>query len=229
MMRVLIVEDEVDLAESLSRGLTAEGYSVDIATDGVYGLELARTDCFAAIILDLMLPSLNGYQICRRLRHEGVDTPILVLSAKDGTYDHAEALDAGADDFIAKPFSYPVLLAHLRALDRRRARIVPADLVVGDLTINTSRRTCTRSGRSIALTPREFAVLEVLMRQPGQIVTKDEILLQAWPGEAEDPNLVEARVSSLRRKVDAPFKRTTVLTVRAAGYRVIDDLALPTA
>lgn len=222
-MRVLVVEDEVDLADSLCRGLTAEGYSVDVAYDGIIGFEFARTGAYALIILDLMLPGRNGYDICRRLRGEDVATPILVLTAKDGTYDHAEALDCGADDFLAKPFSYPVLLAHLRALDRRRTSSLRTELVVGDLVLDVVRRRCTRSGQHVELTPREFALVEVLMRAEGGVLGKEEILLHAWPGEPEDVNLVEVRMSTLRRKLDLPFGRTSLRTCRGVGYQLVDD------
>lgn len=222
-MRVLVVEDEADLADSLRRGLTAEGYTVDIATDGTTGLLLAGSGIYELIILDLMLPGHNGYQICRRLRAAHVTTPILVLTAKDGIYDHAEALDSPADDYLTKPFAYPVLLAHLRALDRRRTAVLSTELVVGDLILDTVRRVCRRAGQAIELTPREFALLEVLMRRPGAVLGKDEILLRAWPGEPEDVNLVEARMSGLRRKVDTAFGRGTLRTVRGAGYQIVDD------
>lgn len=222
-VRVLVVEDEVELARSLARGLTAEGYTVDLAHDGFLGLQLARTGCYALILLDLMLPGRNGYQICRTLRSEEIATPILVLTAKDGSYDHAEALDCGADDFLAKPFSYPVLLAHLRALDRRRTSPPQPVLSVGDLSLDLMRRHCVRAGQRIELSAREFALLEVLMRSPGEVVSKDRILVQVWPGESEDVNLVEARMSGLRRKVDAPFLRSSLQTVRGVGYRVVDD------
>lgn len=222
-VRILVVEDEVELARSLARGLTAEGYTVDLAHDGFLGLQLARTGCHALIVLDLMLPGRNGYQICRTLRSEEIATPILVLTAKDGVYDHAEALDCGADDFLAKPFSYPVLLAHLRALDRRRTTPLRPVLAVGDLALDVMGRHCVRAGRRIELSAREFALLELLMRSPGEVVSKDRILVQAWPGEPEDVNLVEARMSGLRRKVDAPFGRNSLQTVRGVGYRVIDD------
>lgn len=222
-MRVLVVEDEVELAAALGRGLRAEGYTVDLAHDGFLGLELARTDCYALIVLDLMLPGRSGYQVCRSLRRDGITTPILVLTAKDGIEDHTEALDSGADDFLAKPFSYAVLLAHLRALDRRRSARLQPVLVVGDLSLDLTRRTCTRAGQQVHLTAREFALLEALMRSAGAVLSKDELLLQAWPGEPEDVNLVEARMSGLRRKVDAPFGRASLQTVRGLGYRVVDD------
>lgn len=222
-MRLLVVEDEHALAQSLAVGLGAEGYAVDVAEDGLYGYQLARTGAYGLVVLDLMLPGLHGYEVCRRLRTDGVATPILVLTARDGVLDHTEALDCGADDFLAKPFSFAVLLAHLRALDRRRTDVVAADPVVGDLVLDVRRRRCVRAGQGIAVTEREFALLEVLMRSPGSVLSKDELLLQAWPGEPEDPNLVEARVSALRRKIDVPFGRRSLETVRGQGYRLVDD------
>jgi DNA-binding response OmpR family regulator len=222
-MRILIVEDERELAENLRRGLVAEGYQVDVAHDGHLGLALAGTGSYVAIVLDLMIPVINGYVLCQRLRASGVTTPILVLTAKDGVYDHTEALDSGADDYLSKPFSYPVLLAHLRALLRRRGPLLEVTLVVGDLVLESRRRACHRGGQRIELTPREFALLEVLAQRPGEPVTKGELLLHAWPDEAQDVNLVEVRVSALRRKIDVPFGRQSLQTVRGVGYRLIDD------
>jgi DNA-binding response OmpR family regulator len=222
-VRILVVEDERELAENLRRGLVAEGYHVDVAHDGHVGLALARTAAYAAIVLDLMIPAVNGFLVCQRLRADGVTTPILVLTAKDGVYDHTEALDSGADDYLTKPFSYLVLLAHLRALLRRRPGVVEATLVVGDLVLDPRRHDCHRGGQRVELTPREFALLETLAERPGEPVTKDELLLSAWPDEAQDVNLVEVRISSLRRKIDAPFGRQSVQTVRGIGYRLVDD------
>ena len=218
-----MVEDERELAATLRRGLSAEGYTVDLAHDGREGLWKARTGDYAAIILDLMLPVLNGYRVCAELRRERIGTPILVLSAKDGDWDQAEALDTGADDYLAKPFSYLVLVARLRALLRRAPGQTAPLLTVGDLTVDLAARSCRRAGTAIALTPREFAVTEVLARRPGEPVSKDEILHHAWPDEAQDPNLVEVRISALRRKIDAAFGRNSLQTVRGLGYRLVDD------
>jgi DNA-binding response OmpR family regulator len=222
-MRILLVEDERELADTLHRGLSAEGYSVDIAHDGRQGLWMARTGDYALIILDLMLPGLNGYRVCAELRRERDTTPILVLTAKDGEYDQAEALDTGADDYLAKPFSYLVLLARLRALLRRAPGTAAPVLAVGDLSVDVASRTCRRAGVAVALTQREFAVLEVLARRPGEAVSKQDLLHHAWPDEAWDPNLVEVRVSSLRRKIDTAFRRRSLQTLRGAGYRLVDD------
>ncbi|MFI9265340.1 response regulator transcription factor [Streptomyces werraensis] len=222
-MRILVVEDEVDLAHTLRTGLTAEGYRVDLAHDGRQGLWMARTGAYALVVLDLMLPGLNGYKVCAQLRREGNATPVLVLTAKDGDRDQAEALDTGADDYLAKPFSYMVLVARLRALVRRSAATAPPVLAVGDLSLDVAGRVCRRGGVRVDLSPREFAVLELLARRAGQAVSKGDLLYHAWPDEAYDPNLVEARVSSLRRKVDTAFRRQSLQTVRGTGYRLVDD------
>ncbi|MFZ4278499.1 response regulator transcription factor [Streptomyces rhizosphaericola] len=222
-MRILVVEDEVDLARTLHTGLTAEGYSVDLAHDGRQGLWMARTGDYAVVVLDLMLPGLNGYKVCAQLRREGNATPVLVLTAKDGEWDQAEALDTGADDYLAKPFSYLVLVARLRALVRRASAVAPPVLAVGDLALDVAARICRRAGTRVELTPREFAVLELLARRGGQAVSKADLLYHAWPDEALDPNLVEARVSMLRKKVDAAFDRRSLQTVRGIGYRLVDD------
>jgi DNA-binding response OmpR family regulator len=222
-VRILVVEDERALAKALHRGLSAEGYTVDVAYDGREGLWMARTGDYAAVLLDLMLPTLNGYRICQTLRREGITTPILVLTAKDGDYDQAEALDTGADDFLVKPFSYLVLVARVRALLRRGAAGAAPQLTIGDLVLDVAARTCRRGGVPIALTPREFAIAEVLARRPGEVVAKTEILHHAWPDEVDDVNLVEARVSGLRRKIDTQFSRASLHTVRGVGYRLVDD------
>ncbi|QHC23375.1 response regulator transcription factor [Streptomyces sp. GS7] len=222
-MRILLVEDERELADTLRHGLSAEGYQVDLAHDGREGLWKARMGEHALIILDLMLPLINGYRVCAQLRRDGITTPILILTAKDGEWDQAEALDTGADDYLAKPFSYPVLLARLRALQRRASTFSTVVLTVGDLTLDVAARACRRAGSKIALTPREFAILQLLARHPGKAVTKRDLLYHAWPEDAADPNLVEARISALRRKIDTPFGRHSLQTVRGHGYRLIDD------
>ncbi|MDN5726792.1 MAG: response regulator transcription factor [Propionibacteriales bacterium] len=222
-MRVLVVEDEAALADSLAIGRGAEGYVVDVARDGWYGHRLATDGSYGLIVLDLMLPGMSGHQVCRELRTAGVATPILVLTARDGVEDHTEALDCGADDYLTKPFSFPVLLAHLRALDRRRTAMLEPSPTVGDLVLDGRNRRCLRAGRSIPLTDRELALLDILVRHAGVTVGKDELLLAVWPEDAEDPNLVEARVSALRRKIDAPFGRHSLQTIRGEGYRLIDD------
>ncbi len=218
---MLLVEDERRLATLVKSGLSGEGFAVDLAHDGTEGLWMATENAYDAIVLDVMLPRLNGYAVCRRLRDAGNWTPIMMLTAKDGEYDEAEALDTGADDFLSKPFSYVVLLARLRALVRRGGRERPVALTVGDLVIDPAGMRCSRAGVDIALTPKEFAVLHSLARRPGEVVSKAELLRQAWDFAYDgDPSIVEVYISALRRKVDAPFGRSSLVTVRGAGYRL---------
>ncbi|MHB1487981.1 MAG: response regulator transcription factor [Acidimicrobiales bacterium] len=218
-MRILVVEDEKRLASALKRGLEEEGFAVDVALTGPDGLWLAREQPYDAIVLDIMLPGMNGYKVCATLRDEGRWAPILMLTAKDGEFDEAEALDTGADDFLSKPFSYVVLLARLRALVRRGARERPAILVLEDLSLDPAAHTCRRGKAVIELTPREFSLLEFLLRHPGQVMSKREILDHVWDFDFEgDPNIVEVYIGYLRRKVDAPFGLGTIKTVRGAGY-----------
>jgi DNA-binding response OmpR family regulator len=221
-MRVLVVEDEPRLARALQRGLTAEGYAVDLAADGLQGLEAARHEGYDAVVLDIMLPSLSGYRIVRALRSEGNWVPVLMLSAKDGEYDQADGLDAGADDYLTKPFSFVVLLAKLRALLRRGAPERPAVLTAGGLSLDPATRRVTRNGQEIALTTREFALLEYLMRRRDEVVTKTELLDHVWDAGADtDPNVVEVYVGYLRRKIDQPYNERSLQTVRGAGYRLV--------
>ncbi|MFD9860050.1 MULTISPECIES: response regulator transcription factor [Streptomyces] len=220
-MRILVVEDEVQLAELLKVGLAKEGFAVDLAHDGRDGLWLATEQLYDAIVLDVMLPSLSGYAVCKELRDRGSWTPILMLTSKDGEYDEAEALDTGADDYLTKPFSFVVLLARLRALTRRAVRQRPTVLRVGDLSVDPARLTCARGDVRIALTPKEFAILHCLARRTGEVVPKSELLAQAWDFAYDgDSNVVEVYISALRRKIDKPFGRTTLRTVRGAGYRL---------
>lgn len=221
-MKVLLVEDERRLAASLRKGLVAEGHTVEMAADGEQGLWLAQNASFDAIVLDIMLPRLNGFVVCERLRTAGNWTPILMLTAKDGEHDIAEALDTGADDYLTKPFSMVVLLARLRALTRRGVTERPAVLSVDDLVIDPARRRCRRGSVDIALAPKEFTVLEYLMRRQGEAVTKAEILAHGWDFAYDgDPNIVEAYVSNLRRKIDAPFGCTSLRTVWGVGYEIV--------
>jgi DNA-binding response OmpR family regulator len=223
-MRLLLIEDEVGLAEALQQGLAREGYAVDLAHDGVDGLWAATERRYDVIVLDLMLPGLNGYRVCEKLRAAGVWTPILVLTAKDGEYDQADAFDLGADDYLVKPFSLVVLTARLRALVRRGAPERPVVLVAGDLALDPARRTVTRGGTEIRVTPREFSVLAHLMRHAGDVVTKTELLEGVWDENYDgDPNIVEVYVGYLRRKIDQPFGRAAICTVRGAGYRLDVD------
>jgi DNA-binding response OmpR family regulator len=220
-MRVLVVEDDGRLAELLRTGLAGEGFAVDVAADGQEGVWLATENRYDVIVLDVMLPRLNGYAVCRRLREAGNWAPIMMLTAKDGEYDEAEALDNGADDYLAKPFSYVVLLARLRALVRRGGSERPAAITVGDLVVEPAGLRCSRGGTAVALTPKEFAVLHALARRAGEVLSKRELLAQAWDFAYDgDPSIVEVYVSALRRKIDAPFGRASLVTVRGAGYRL---------
>jgi DNA-binding response OmpR family regulator len=220
-MRVLVVEDEKRLAWSLRVGLEAEGFTVDVAPDGVDGLWLARENEYDAIVLDLMLPKLNGYQVCATLRAEENWTPIVMLTAKDGEWDQVEGLDTGADDYLTKPFSYPVLVARLRAVARRGARERPVQLTAGDLRLDPAARRAWRGDTEIELTVREFALLAFLVRNAGDVVSKQRILDAVWDADFDgDPNIVEVYVRHLRNKIDRPFGRDAIQTVRGAGYRL---------
>ncbi|TYL55770.1 response regulator transcription factor [Nocardioides sp. BGMRC 2183] len=223
-MRVLVVDDERRLARSLKLGLEAEGFSVDLAHDGDDGLWYARENNYDAIVLDLMLPGINGYQVCAALRTERNWTPILMLTAKDGEWDQVEGLDTGADDYLTKPFSFAVLVARLRAIARRGARERPTALEVGDLVIDPAARTVRRGESDVPLTSREFAVLSFLARHKGEVVSKSQILNAVWDFDFDgDPNIVEVYIRHLRNKVDRPFGRTAIQTIRGAGYRLASD------
>ncbi|MFE5740367.1 response regulator transcription factor [Streptomyces celluloflavus] len=223
-MKILVIEDEQALADTLRRAISSDGHWVDIAHDGHRGLELALTGAYDAIVLDLMLPGPSGDEVCRRLRKLDDHTLVLMLTAKDGEYDEADGLDAGADDYLTKPFSLVILLARLRALGRRAGRERPTTLQVGDLTLDIAARLCKRDERTVELTAREAAVLGRLMAAAGGTVSKQDILDEVWDSPADlDPNIVEVYVSSLRKKIDAPFGRHTLRTVRGAGYRLAPD------
>ncbi len=215
-MRVLVVDDERPLVRALQRGLTAEGFAVDTAHDGEQGLAMAVDTDYDAIVLDIMLPRRNGYDVVTALRARDVWTPVLLLSAKDGEHDVADGLDVGADDYLTKPFSFVVLVARLRALVRRPAAARPAVLQVGDLALDPSARTVTRAGQPVELTARELALLEYLMRHADRVVPKLELLDHVWDVPGEDLNVVEVYVGYLRRKLG----RGAVRTVRGAGYQV---------
>jgi DNA-binding response OmpR family regulator len=220
-MRVLLIEDDVALAESLTWGLRAEGYVVQVAHDGVAGLHHATEHPVDVIILDVLLPGLDGYQVCARLREAGTWTPVLMLTALDDDLDQAEGLDLGADDFLSKPFAYPVLLARLRALLRRGARARPAVLQADGLRLDPATRRVTRDGQAIALTAGEVTVLEYLLRAEGRTVSKTELVEHCWDTAYDgDPAVVEVRIHHLRRKVDTPYGTSTIQTVRGAGYRI---------
>ena len=221
-VRLLVVEDEVNLATAVAQGLRAEGYDVEVSHDGEDGLWRAREGQFDAILLDIMLPGMNGYVVCRTLRDENVWTPILMLTAKDGEYDEAEGLDTGADDYLSKPFSFVVLLARLRALIRRGTTIRPDVLSVGDLLLDPATRECRRGATDIHLTPREFSLLEALASQPDRVFTKQELIDRVWGLDFfGPPNVLDVYVGYLRRKVDRPFGADTIQTVRGVGYRVV--------
>ncbi|PSM38310.1 DNA-binding response regulator [Streptomyces dioscori] len=218
-MRLLIVEDEKRLALSLAKGLTAEGYAVDVVHDGLEGLHMAGEGSYDLVILDIMLPGMNGYRVCGALRSAGHDVPILMLTAKDGEYDEAEGLDTGADDYLTKPFSYVVLVARVKALLRRRGPSGGASPVhvLGDLKVDTAARRVHLGEDEITLTTKEFSVLEQLVVRAGEVVSKAEILEHVWDFAYDgDPNIVEVYISTLRRKLGA----TLIRTVRGAGYRL---------
>ena len=215
------MDDEERLAASIARGLEADGFDVDVVHDGTDGLWRAREGQYAAIVLDIMLPGMNGYEVCRTLREEDNWTPILMLTAKDGEYDEAEGLELGADDYLCKPFSHMVLTARLRALARRNASAPAMVHTVGDLTLDPATRRCTRADTLIELTPREHAVLETLMRRHPDVVPKQDLIDDVWGIDFDgDPNIVEVYIGYLRRKVDKPFDVSTVRTVRGVGYQV---------
>jgi len=221
-MRLLVVEDEQRLAAGLRKGLEAEGFAVDVVHNGTDGIWMARENPFDAIILDVMLPGANGYQVCRTLRAEGNWTPILMLTAKDGVWDEVEGLDTGADDYLAKPFSYAVLVARLRALRRRGARARPTVLEAGDLRLDPAARRVWLGGEQIALTRREFAILEYLLHHRDEVMSKRDILDHVWDFDFDgDPNIVEVYVRRLRTKLQRPGDGALIETVRGAGYRLV--------
>jgi two-component system, OmpR family, response regulator len=223
-MRVLVVEDEVKMAGLLKRALEEEGYAVDLATRGEDALWFGTENPYDAIVLDVMLPDLDGFQVSRRLREAGRWSPVLMLTARDGVADRVAGLDAGADDYLTKPFSFAELLARLRALLRRGAAERPAVLRVGDLELDPARRTVTRDGAAIELTAREFALLEYLMRRSGEVLTRTQLIEHVWDFAYDgDSNVVDVYIRYLRNKVDRPFGRDSIRTVRGAGYLLVDD------
>ncbi len=223
-MRILLVEDDVALAETLRGGLVDAGYAVDMVHNGVDGLWAATEHPYDVVVLDLMLPCLSGYQVCRQLRERDVQTPVLMLTAKDGEYDEADALDLGADDYLTKPFSFVVLLARLRALARRGLPDRPAVLTAGDLVVDPARHRVTRAGRTVLLTHREFTLLEFLIRRRGEVVPRADIVAGVWDiNVTSDSNLLEVYIGYLRRKIDEPFGRKAIQTIRGHGYRLAAD------
>ncbi|MFT7473298.1 MAG: two-component system OmpR family response regulator [Verrucomicrobiales bacterium] len=224
-MKLLVVEDEEGIATSLKKGLTADGFTVDLACNGLDGLHLAQENTYAAIVLDIMLPGLNGYRICRQLREQGDLTPILMLTAKDGEFDEMEGLETGADDYVTKPFSYGILLTRIRALIRRSSATASGamddSVAVGDLRLDPRAQQVWRGGVEIELSPRAIAVLEYLMHNAGLVVSKDEILRNVWDHAFDgDPNIVEVYISRIRAAIDGSFERKTLETVRGMGYRL---------
>lgn len=223
-MRVLVVDDEPDTAATLAWGLQAEGYVVDVAHNGVDGLWKATENAYDVIILDVMLPGLDGYQVAKRLREAGRWTPVLMLTAMDDDLDHAEGLDSGADDYLPKPFSYPVLLAHLRSLTRRSLGERPAVLSAAGLALDPAGRTATRDGVPLELTTREVGVLEHLLRRKGHVVSKTELLEHCWDVNFDgDPAVVEVLMHRLRRKIEGPGWPSAIETVRGEGYIIRGD------
>jgi two-component system OmpR family response regulator len=220
-VRVLVIEDEEAIARALQRGLRAEGFAVDIAKDGNEGLWMARERHYDAIVLDILLPGMNGFRICKTLREESIWTPILMLTAKEGELDEAEALDTGADDYLTKPFSFVVLVAHLRALIRRGARVRPRVLRAGDLALDPASHRFWKRDTEISLTPREFSIMELLISRAGEAIGKREIMDHVWEDDFEgDSNIVEVYIGYLRRKIDVPFGDRSIETVRGVGYRL---------
>jgi two-component system, OmpR family, response regulator len=221
-VKLLLVEDDRKISSAVARGLRAEGFTVEVAHDGQEGLWQATEGSYDLIVLDLMLPGRNGFRVCADLRAQGDRTPILMLTAKDGDLDEAEGLDTGADDYLTKPFSFPVLVARVRALLRRSNPEATTTLEVGDLQVDPPGRRVSRSGQSIDLTSREFDVLEFLARRPGEVLGKDDILAGVWDFDFDgDANIVEVYIGRLRKKIDEPFGVASIETVRGAGYRLV--------
>jgi DNA-binding response OmpR family regulator len=220
-MKLLLVEDERHLAETVRAGLANQGHAVDVVHTGPEGLRAAREHPYDVLVLDIMLPGLSGYEICRRLRQSRIWTPVLMLTAKDGEFDEADAFDLGADDYLTKPFSFVVLTARLRALIRRGGPERPVELICGDLTLDPGRHLVTQGGIPLTLTPREFSVLEYLMRHQGDLLSRLQILEGVWDSRySGDSNVVEVYVGYLRRKLSEG--RTTIETVRGFGYRLVE-------
>lgn len=220
-MRVLVVEDEVKLAGLLRRGLVEEGHVVDVVHRGDDGAWMAAEYPYDAVLLDVMLPGLDGFEVCRRMRAAGVWSPVIMLTARDAVEDRVTGLDAGADDYLAKPFAFAELLARMRALVRRGPVERPTLLEAGGLRLDPAARQVFRGDEEIVLSPREFALLEVMIRRPGQVFTREQLLDRAWDTEYErQSNVVDVYVRYLREKVDRPFGLATIETVRGVGYRL---------
>ncbi|GAA5226069.1 response regulator transcription factor [Paeniglutamicibacter antarcticus] len=223
-MRLLLVEDEKELAETLRRGLINEGFVVDVANEGVGGAWMALENPYDVAVLDIMLPGKHGYQILKEIRAANIWTPVLMLTAKDGEYDQTDAFDLGADDYLTKPFSFMVLVARLRALIRRGAPERPVTLSVGTLALDPIRRSVSRQGSTVSLTPKEYAILHYLMRRHDEVVSKAEILDNVWDSAYEgSDNVVEVYMGYLRKKIDVPFGKSTLTTIRGMGYCLVSD------
>lgn len=223
-MRILIVEDDLVVAGAVRRGLERDGFAVDVATNGTDGLWRATETPYDAVVLDIMLPGLSGFEVCARMRAADNWSPVLMLTARDGEVDEARALDTGADDYLSKPFSYVVLLARLRALLRRGKQERPPVLVAGDLRLDPAAHRVWRGEEPVELTPRQFSLLELMLRRRGDVLSKSEILEHVWDFAFDgDPNIVEVYIGQLRRRIDEPFGRASLQTVRGVGYRLDPD------
>jgi len=223
-MRVLMVEDDVKMAGLVRRGLVEDGHAADVASTGEDAVWMAQAHPYDAIVLDVMLPGLSGFETCKQLRSAGVWAPVLMLTARDGVDDRVAGLDAGADDYLTKPFSFAELLARLRALARRGSFERPAELVVGDLRLDPATRRVWRGDTEVALSPKEFALLETFMRRPGQVLTRLQLLEHAWDFAYENrSNVVDVYLRYLREKLDRPFAKSSFETVRGVGYRLRED------
>jgi two-component system OmpR family response regulator len=223
-MHILVVEDEIKMAALIHRGLTEQGLTVDLAASGEQATSMAGTRPYDAIVLDVMLPGIDGFETCRRLRRGGVWAPVLMLTARGAVEDRVAGLDGGADDYLTKPFSFAELLARLRALERRGERERPSTLEVGDLRLDPATRQAWRGDAEIALSGKEFSILQAFMRRPGHVLSRLEILEQAWAYDFEHrSNVVEVYIRYLRQKVDKPFGLVSIETVRGAGYRLRRD------
>jgi len=223
-MRVLVVEDEIKMASLIRRGLREEGLAADVAVKGEDALWMAQSTDYDAIVLDVMLPGIDGFETCRRLRGDGVWSPVLMLTARDGVEDRVAGLDGGADDYLTKPFSFAELVARLRALSRRGAIDKPPVLESGDLRLDPATRQVWRGEAEIALSTKEFALLETFMRRPGEVLSRYQLLEHAWDYAYENrSNVIDVYVRYLREKVDRPFGIRSIETVRGAGYRLRSD------
>lgn len=220
-MKILVVEDEHLIANALKKGLEQEHYTVDLAFDGVEGFDLASTSEYDIVLLDLMLPKMDGLEICRQLRNLQIQTPILMLTARSQVEDKIKGLNSGADDYLTKPFAFEELLARIRALIRRPKNAAPEILTVGDLSLNLSTYEVTRLGKPISLSSREYSLLECLMRHANKILNKDQLIQHVWSYESDIlPNTVEVYIRNLRQKIDKPFKKELIKTIRGFGYKI---------